>query len=140
MQGLLRNVVIVTILFYIRMIPSLIYCNSLGRYIYSCCIPYLYAKALLLYKTWEPPLRGNAFRPIVIPYMVIRAPLPTHSMASSSSSVPASLSIPVSKKLTWDNYRLWRAQVLSVIRAAQLKGFIKGTEKSLGKPLRLKKT
>jgi hypothetical protein len=56
-------------------------------------------------------------------------------MASSSSSVPASLSIPVSEKLTRDNYRLWRAQVLPVIRVAQLQGFIEGIEKEPEKTL-----
>jgi hypothetical protein len=54
--------VIVTILSYICMIPSLIYRNFFGRCRYSCCIPYLYAR--------QSPLRGNAFRPIVIPYNI----------------------------------------------------------------------
>jgi hypothetical protein len=60
-------------------------------------------------------------------------------MVSSSSSVLASLSITVSEKLTRDNYRLWRAQVLSAIRAAQLEGFIEGTEKELEKTLEIEK-
>lgn len=51
-------------------------------------------------------------------------------MASSSSvpAIPASLSIPVSEKLTRGNYLLWRAQVLPAIRAAQFEGFLDGSE------------
>jgi hypothetical protein len=60
-------------------------------------------------------------------------------MASSSSAAPASLSIPVSEKLTRDNYRLWRAQVVPVIRVAQLKGFIDGSEKAPEKILEVEK-
>jgi hypothetical protein len=60
-------------------------------------------------------------------------------MVSSSSSVPVSLSIPFSEKLTRDNYRLWRAQVLPTIRVAQLKGFIEGTEKAPEKTLEIEK-
>jgi hypothetical protein len=60
-------------------------------------------------------------------------------MASSSSAVPASLSIPVSEKLTRDNYRLWCAQVLSAIRAAQLEGFIDDSEKASEKILEVEK-
>jgi hypothetical protein len=60
-------------------------------------------------------------------------------MTSSSSSVPASLYIPVSEKLTRDNYRLWRAQVLSAIHAAQLEGFIEGTKKVHEKTLEIEK-
>jgi hypothetical protein len=60
-------------------------------------------------------------------------------MVSSSSSVPVSLSIPFSEKLTRDNYRLWRAQVLPTICVAQLKGFIEGTEKAPEKTLETEK-
>lgn len=51
-------------------------------------------------------------------------------MASSSSvpAIPASLSIPVSEKLTRENYLLWRVQVLPAIRAAQFEGFLDGSE------------
>jgi hypothetical protein len=53
-------------------------------------------------------------------------------MASSSSTVvPASLSILVSEKLTRDNHHLWCAQVLLAIRAAQLDGSKKAPEKNL---------
>lgn len=44
--------------------------------------------------------------------------------------MPASLSIPVTEKLTRDNFRLWRAQVLPAIRSAQLESYIDGTEKA----------
>jgi hypothetical protein len=53
--------------------------------------------------------------------------------------VPASLSIPVSEKLTRDNHRLWCAQVLPAIRAAQLEGFLDGSEKAPEKNLEIKK-
>ncbi|KAF0904992.1 hypothetical protein E2562_039333 [Oryza meyeriana var. granulata] len=62
-------------------------------------------------------------------------------MASSSSApaIPASLSIPVSEKLTRENYLLWRAQVLPAIRAAQLEGFLDGSESEPPKTLTVDK-
>jgi hypothetical protein len=48
----------------------------------------------------------------------------------------ASLSIPVSEKLTRENFRLWCAQVVPAIRAAQREGFIEGTERVPVKTLR----
>jgi hypothetical protein len=61
-------------------------------------------------------------------------------MASSSSpTIPASLSILVSEKLTRDNFRLWHAQVVLVIRAAQLEGFIDGSKKALEITLEIEK-
>jgi hypothetical protein len=59
--------------------------------------------------------------------------------SSSTPAIPASLAIPVSEKLTHDNYQLWRAQVLPAIHAAQLEGFINGSEKSLEKILEVEK-
>jgi hypothetical protein len=53
--------------------------------------------------------------------------------------VPASLSIPVSEKLTRDNHHLWCAQVLPAIRAAQLEGFLDGSEKEPEKNLEIEK-
>jgi hypothetical protein len=50
-----------------------------------------------------------------------------------------SLSIPVSEKLTRDNHRLWCAQVLPAIRAAQLEGFLDGYEKTPEKNLEIEK-
>jgi hypothetical protein len=58
---------------------------------------------------------------------------------SSSTVVPASLSIPISEKLTRDNHHPWCAQVLPAIRAAQLEGFLDGSEKSPKKNLEIKK-
>jgi hypothetical protein len=61
-------------------------------------------------------------------------------MASSSSpTIPASLSILVSEKLTRDNFCLWHAQVVLVIRAAQLEGFIDGSKKALEITLEIEK-
>jgi hypothetical protein len=71
--------------------------------------------------------------------MVIRAPLPIHPMASSSSPVLASLSIPVLEKLTRDNYRIWHAKALPAIHPTQLEGFIEGTEKVPEKTLEIEK-
>jgi hypothetical protein len=59
--------------------------------------------------------------------------------SSSTPAIPASLAIPVSEKLTHDNYQLWHAQVLPAIHAAQLEGFINGSEKSLEKILEVEK-
>jgi hypothetical protein len=60
-------------------------------------------------------------------------------MASSSSPVLASLSIPVLEKLTRDNYRILHAQALPAIHPAQLEGFIEGTEKVPEKTLEIEK-
>jgi hypothetical protein len=49
------------------------------------------------------------------------------------------LSIPVSEKLTRDNHRLWCAHVLPAIRAAQLEGFLDGSEKAPKKNLEIEK-
>jgi hypothetical protein len=59
--------------------------------------------------------------------------------SSSTPNIPASLSIPVSEKLTRENFPLWRAQVVPAIRAAQLEGFIEGTERVPMKTLEVKK-
>jgi hypothetical protein len=62
-------------------------------------------------------------------------------MANSSSTpnIPASLSIPVSEKLTREKFQLWHAQVVPTIRAAQLEGFIEGTERVPMKTIEVKK-
>jgi hypothetical protein len=60
-------------------------------------------------------------------------------VSSSSTVVPVSLSISVSEKLTRDNHRLWCAQVLPAIHAAQLKGFLDGSEKAPEKNLEIEK-
>jgi hypothetical protein len=53
--------------------------------------------------------------------------------------VLASLSIPVSENLTRDNHCLWCAQVLLAICAAQLEGFLDGSEKAPEKNLEIEK-
>jgi hypothetical protein len=62
-------------------------------------------------------------------------------MANSSSTpnIPASLSIPVSEKLTREKFQLWHAQVVPTIRAAQLEGFIEGTERVPMKTIEVEK-
>jgi hypothetical protein len=60
-------------------------------------------------------------------------------MASSSTAVPASLSIPVTEKLTRDNFWMWCAQVLSAICAAQLEGFIDDSDMAPQKTLEIEK-
>jgi hypothetical protein len=59
--------------------------------------------------------------------------------SSSTPNIPASLSILVSGKLTRENFHLWHAQVLPAIRAAQLEGFIDGTERVSTKTLEVEK-
>jgi hypothetical protein len=60
-------------------------------------------------------------------------------VSSSSIVVSASLSIPVSEKLTRDNHHLWCVQVLPAIRAAQLEGFLDGSKKAPEKNLEIEK-
>lgn len=43
-----------------------------------------------------------------------------------SSLAPAQLGAGVSKKLTKDNYLLWKAQFLPAVRGAQLMGYLEG--------------
>jgi len=47
-------------------------------------------------------------------------------MASSSNYASPSLGPPVAEKLTRDNFRLWKAQVLPAIRGAQLMSILEG--------------
>jgi hypothetical protein len=47
--------------------------------------------------------------------------------------------MPVSKKLTRNNHILWRAQVLAVLRGAQLAGFLDGTTKAPAEKIRVAK-
>jgi hypothetical protein len=60
-------------------------------------------------------------------------------MTSSSDPVPASLSIPITKKLTRGNFQMWRVQVLPAIHAAQLEAFIDGSDKAPEKTLDIEK-
>jgi hypothetical protein len=72
--------------------------------------------------------------------MVIIAHLPSTSNGEFLFiAVSASLSIPVSEKLTRDNHRLWCAQVLPAIRMAQFEGFLDGSKKAPEKNLEIEK-
>jgi hypothetical protein len=59
--------------------------------------------------------------------------------SSSSPSILASVSIPVSEKLTRDNFCLWRVQVVPVIHAVQLEEFIDGSKKAPEKTMEIEK-
>jgi hypothetical protein len=59
--------------------------------------------------------------------------------SSSSSAAPTCLTILVFEKLTRDTYCLWRVQMLSATRAAQLGGFIDGSERAPEKNLEVEK-
>lgn len=50
-------------------------------------------------------------------------------MASSSAPTSAQLGPPVSEKLMRENYVLWKAQFLPVVRGAQLMGILNGSIK-----------
>jgi hypothetical protein len=52
------------------------------------------------------------------------------SANSSTTTVPSTLSVQISEKLTKSNFILWKAQVMSAIRAAELEGFLIGAEKA----------
>jgi hypothetical protein len=54
--------------------------------------------------------------------------------SSASTTIP-SFSIPISEKLTKTNYRLWCAQIMPLIHAAQMEGLLTDTEKMLAKTL-----
>jgi hypothetical protein len=64
--------------------------------------------------------------------MVLEPPLPYNittistisTMASSSMTPTATTLMPVSEKLVRTNHTLWKAQVLVVLRGAQLVGFL----------------
>jgi hypothetical protein len=56
------------------------------------------------------------------------------SKTSSSTTIPTSLNLPITKKLTKSNYLLWHFQIMPVIRAVRLEGFLEGFEK---KPVKM---
>jgi hypothetical protein len=56
-------------------------------------------------------------------------------MASSSTSGQINLGALASEKLTRSNYPIWRAQILSAIRGAQLIGLLDGPDTAPGKTL-----
>ena len=47
--------------------------------------------------------------------------------SSSAASASPSFGYPVTEKLTRNNFREWRAQILSALRGAQLAGYLDGT-------------
>jgi hypothetical protein len=49
--------------------------------------------------------------------------------AAAATNFPTPLGPKVTEKLTRDNYVLWKAQVLPLIRGARLMGFLDGTVK-----------
>jgi hypothetical protein len=50
-----------------------------------------------------------------------------HHLAMSISSSTPSLGQPISEKLTRENFILWKAQIVPIMRGAQLFGFLDGT-------------
>jgi hypothetical protein len=60
------------------------------------------------------------------------------SNLSSAITIPSSFTIPITEKLHKANYLLWHAQIMPAIRAAQLEGFLDGSEKK--PPNTVKKT
>jgi hypothetical protein len=60
------------------------------------------------------------------------------SNLSSAITIPSSFTIPITEKLHKANYLLWHAQIMPAIRAAQLEGFLDGSEKK--PPKTVKKT
>jgi hypothetical protein len=64
--------------------------------------------------------------------------LSSFSISSSTIVVPTTITlIPVSEKLVHTDHTLWRAQVLAVLRSAQLDSFLEGTAKSSDKTLKV---
>jgi hypothetical protein len=45
----------------------------------------------------------------------------------SSTSSTSSLGQPISEKLNWDNFLLWKAQVILIVHGTQLFGYLDGT-------------
>jgi hypothetical protein len=60
------------------------------------------------------------------------------SDSSSTTTIPSSFSIPIAEKLPKSNYRLWRAQILPPIRAAQPEDLLTGVDEMLAKMIKLK--
>jgi hypothetical protein len=76
--------------------------------------------------------------------MVTEPHLETHpvstmvSDSSSSTTIPSTFSIPIAKKITKSNYRLWRAQIMSLIWAAQMEDLLIGDDVMPAKTIRVK--
>jgi hypothetical protein len=59
-------------------------------------------------------------------------------MAASSSTVMTIALMPVSEKLVCNNHTVWKAQVLTILRGAQLAEFLDGTNKELAEKIKVK--
>lgn len=59
-------------------------------------------------------------------------------MASSSTSAPALLGQAIPEKLTKANFQLWKAQILPVLRGAQLERYLDGTNPAPQKEIKTK--
>jgi hypothetical protein len=59
-------------------------------------------------------------------------------MAASSSTAAAITLMPVSEKLTRSNFVVWKAQVLTVLRGAQLTEFLDSSNLALAEKLKVK--
>jgi hypothetical protein len=55
--------------------------------------------------------------------------------SSVSTTIPSSFSIPISEKLMKNNYRLWCAQIMPPIHAAQMEGLLTDTKTMPAKTL-----
>ena len=62
------------------------------------------------------------------------------SSTSSTPANPATFGHPISEKLTRDNYVVWRAQVLPVVRGARLTGYLDGTTLEPSKTIKVQKS
>jgi hypothetical protein len=59
-------------------------------------------------------------------------------MAASSTSMRTINLMPISEKLMCGNYTLWKAQVLAMLRGAQLAGFLDGTNSAPAEKIKIK--
>jgi hypothetical protein len=59
-------------------------------------------------------------------------------MAASSSAMMTINLMPISEKLVCSNYVIWKAQVLAVLRSAQLAGFLDGSSKAPADKIKIK--
>ena len=56
-----------------------------------------------------------------------------------SSNGPAMLSLPISEKLSRDNFLLWKAQILPAIKGTRFVGILSGTSKALAPTISIEK-
>lgn len=70
------------------------------------------------------PISNDGISPEISYTIPIYASVPTVNQITQNSSPPTL--IPIQMKLTQSNYNFWRLQVLSMLRAHDLQGFIYG--------------